>query len=92
MGRYAIAFKASVEKDLRKLPKDRVSRILEVIEGLSDDPVPGMARKLYGTGGFYRVHVGDYRVIYKVAHETREVTIFYVRIKCNLAHIEVKLR
>ena len=67
MGSYSLTFKASVEN------------ILEVIEGLSDDPVPRMARTLYGTENFYRVRVGDYRVIYKVAHETQVVKIFYVR-------------
>lgn len=79
MGDYTITFKASVEKDFRKLPKDSVSHILEVIESLSDDPIPRSARKLYGTEGFYRVRVGDYRVIYKIVRENREVIIFYVR-------------
>jgi len=79
MGDYTITFKASVEKDFRKLPKDRASQILEVIEGLSDDPTPKAARKLYGTEGLYRVRVGDYRIIYKTVHEAREIVIFYVR-------------
>lgn len=79
MGEYTITFKASVEKDFRKLPKDRASHILEVIEGLSDDPIPRGARKLYGTEGFYRVRAGDHRIIYKVAHEEREIVVFYVR-------------
>ena len=78
MGNYTITFKASVEKDLRKLPTDRASHILEVIESLSDDPVPKAARKLYSTEGFYRVRAGDYLVIYKIVHETRDVVIFYL--------------
>ncbi len=76
---YTITFKASVEKDLRKLPMDRASHVLEVIESLSLDPVPRGARKLYGTEGFYRVRAGDYRIIYKIAREEREIVIFYVR-------------
>ena len=79
MGDYTITFKASVEKDFRKLPKDRASHILEVIESLSLDPIPRGARKLYGTEGFYRVRAGDYRVIYKIVREAREIVIFYVR-------------
>ena len=79
MGDYTIAFKASVEKDFRKLPKDKASHILEAIEGLSLDPIPRGARKLYGTEGFYRVRAGDYRVIYKIVHQTREIVVFYVR-------------
>ena len=79
MGDYTITFKASVEKDFRKLPKGRASHILEVIEGLSLDPIPRGARKLYGTEVFYRVRAGDYRIIYKIDHEAREIVIFYVR-------------
>lgn len=79
MGEYTITFKASVEKDFRKLPTDRVSRILEVIDNLSEDPIPRTAKKLHGTENFYRVRAGDYCVIYKIVPEMREVVIFYVR-------------
>lgn len=79
MGSYTITFKESVEKDFRKLPIERVSRILEVIDGLSLDPIPRTARKLRGTEGFYRIRAGDHRIIYKVVSYKEEVVIFYVR-------------
>jgi mRNA-degrading endonuclease RelE of RelBE toxin-antitoxin system len=46
MGEYTITFKASVEKDFRKLPRDRASHILEVIEGLSRSHPQGSEKAL----------------------------------------------
>lgn len=40
MTAYTIDFKASVEKDLRKVPKDRLPDILEKIEELAEAPLP----------------------------------------------------
>ncbi len=79
MAAYTIDFKASIEKDLRKVPKDRLSDILEKIEVLAEIPLPSDSRKLSGAEHLYRVRVGDYRIIYEVVHKTKNVTIFYVR-------------
>ncbi|MGB9940074.1 type II toxin-antitoxin system RelE family toxin [Methanosarcina sp.] len=40
MAAYTIDFKASVEKDLKKVPKDRLPDILEKIEELAEVPLP----------------------------------------------------
>lgn len=79
MAAYTINFKASVEKDLRKVPKDRLPDILEKIEELAEVPLPSDSKKLSGAEHLYRVRVGDYRIIYEVMHKTKIVTIFYVR-------------
>ncbi|AKB62099.1 type II toxin-antitoxin system RelE family toxin [Methanosarcina mazei] len=79
MATYTIDFKASVEKDLRKVPKDRLPVILEKIEELAEVPLPSDSKKLSGAEHLYRVRVGDYRIIYEVVNKTNTVTIFYVR-------------
>jgi len=79
MAAYTIDFKASVEKDIRKVPKDRLPDILTKIEELAEVPLPRDSRKLSGAEHLYRVRVGDYRIIYEVVHKTKNVTIFYVR-------------
>jgi mRNA interferase RelE/StbE len=79
MGSYSLAFKNSVEKDLRKIPKELITRIFERIENLSRDPLPHDVQRLAGAESLYRIRVGDYRVIYQVLHESREVTVMYVR-------------
>jgi mRNA interferase RelE/StbE len=79
MEAYSIAFRKSVEKDLRKIPREIIPRIFEHIEKLVLDPVPHDAYKLAGAENLYRIRIGDYRVIYQVLHESREVTVIYIR-------------
>jgi len=79
MDSYSINFKPSVEKDLRPLSKTLVSRVMKRIERLRTEPFPRQAIKLSGTERLYRIRVGDYRIVYEVDTQAREVTIHYVR-------------
>ncbi|QYZ80282.1 type II toxin-antitoxin system RelE/ParE family toxin [Methanofollis formosanus] len=79
MGLYEILVKAGAEKDITRLPYDVVPRILKKIEALSETPIPHGARKVSGTESLYRIRAGDYRIIYEVSHERRQITIVYVR-------------
>jgi len=79
MGSYSLSFKNSVEKDLRKIPHESIPRIFEHIEKLSTDPFPYDTRKIAGAESLYRIRIGDYRIIYRVVHESREVIVFYIR-------------
>ena len=79
MGSYSISFKSSVEKDLRSLPKAAVSRVMARIGQLETDPFPRQAIRLSGTERLYRIRVGDYRVVYQVDTQAKQVTIHYVR-------------
>lgn len=76
---YKVAFKPSVEKDLRGLPKSVMTRVLEHIEALKDTPLPRQSVKLAGAEQLYRIRVGDYRVIYGVDKEAKQITVHYVR-------------
>ena len=59
-----IEFKASVEKDLRKLDRLTVTRILDRIEDiLGSKDVQAMALSGDFTG-LFKLRVGDYRVIF----------------------------
>lgn len=64
MASYSVNFKSSVEKDLRRLPKVLVSRVMERIERLAADPFPRQAIKLSGTERLDRIRIGDYRVVW----------------------------
>ena len=79
MGSYEVIFKPSVEKDLRSLSRVLVSRVMQRVERLRTDPFPRQAAKLSGTERLYRVRVGDYRIVYEVDTQTRQITIHYVR-------------
>lgn len=59
-----VEYKASVERDLRKIDKKQIDRILDRIEEvLSENPDKGEALKGQ-YNGLYKLRIGDYRVMY----------------------------
>ena len=65
MANYSLAFKKSVAKDLRNIPRKDVKQILKCIERLRDDPRTEGCIKLSGQER-YRVRQGVYRIIYEI--------------------------
>ena len=65
MAKFSLAFKKSVAKDLRNIPRKDVKRILECIERLREDPRAEGCIKLSGQER-YRVRIGVYRIIYEI--------------------------
>lgn len=77
MAKYSIQVKQSAEKELGKIPKKELLKILEKIESLSNDPHPTGSIKLSNQDK-YRVRVGNYRILYRVEDNT--LTVFVVKI------------
>ncbi|WP_252177483.1 type II toxin-antitoxin system RelE/ParE family toxin [Endozoicomonas sp. 4G] len=61
-----MSWKKSAQKELRKLPKATVIKLVALAESLVNDPHPEGCRKLSGTEHTYRVRSGDYRIVYQV--------------------------
>lgn len=79
MDKYAVVFRKSALKELRKLPKEAVAKLYELISGLADDPRPAGCKKLKGFQNLWRVRSGDYRVIYSIEDGRLIVEIVRVR-------------
>ena len=79
MSEYSVILKPSVEKDLRKIPTVMVDRLFQRIEGLTSDPFPPQSLKLAGGELFYRIRVGDYRIVYQVETDKKQIVIQYIR-------------
>ena len=62
---YRIIVKQSVAKDLRKIPKKDVKRILAAIKTLAENPRPPQSKKLSGQER-YRLRHGSYRILYSI--------------------------
>jgi len=77
MANYKLVFKKSVSKDFRAIPNKDVSRILQRIEELQENPRPIGSEKLSGQER-YRIRQGAYRIIYEVADELLIVTVVKV--------------
>ncbi|RLD21723.1 MAG: type II toxin-antitoxin system RelE/ParE family toxin [Bacteroidetes bacterium] len=64
---YKVEFTLKAIKDLRSIPRGYQGRILDKAESLSDNPYPRGCLKLKGLQEeFWRIRVGDYRIIYQV--------------------------
>ncbi|MDP2167278.1 MAG: type II toxin-antitoxin system RelE/ParE family toxin [Thermodesulfovibrionales bacterium] len=79
MASYSIFWKHSAEHDLRRLDRSIISRLLEAIEALSENPFPPQSKKLAGSESTYRIRIGDYRAIYQVGTEAKIVTVYNIR-------------
>lgn len=75
---WALRFKASVEKDLKKIAPKEVEAIFDGLSALLDDP-RGQGRPLKGDKkGLWRYRFGSYRVICDLQDEV--LTVLVVRV------------
>lgn len=77
MAEFEIFFKESVWKDLRKIPKRELKRILSRVEKLGDDPRQVGCEKLTGEE-LYRIRQGDYRIVYSI--QDNELTVWVIKV------------
>lgn len=75
--KYSITFKPSAVKQLKKIDKKQVTRIIAKIHLLGNDPFPSASTPLVGTDA-YRLRVGDYRIIYQVNDD--DLVVLVVRV------------
>ena len=75
---YHVEIKNSAAKEIAALPKRVQRRVFSIIEGLADKPRPQSVRKLTGSGDYYRLRVGDYRIVYHIEDDVLTVLIIRV--------------
>lgn len=79
MAAYSLLIKASAGRELERLgTKSDRARIVERIQALADNPRPQGSEKLAGYSDRFRVRQGNFRVVYHVDDQRREVTIFKI--------------
>jgi mRNA interferase RelE/StbE len=78
MASYKVTWKRSAARELEKLPKDVISRIVDAVEQLANDPYPRGAERLVGARRTYRIREGSYRIIYTVMGKALTVEIIKV--------------
>ena len=79
MASFNLQWRASTRKDLRRIPRQAVSRIVAEVAKLADEPLPHGSEKLTGSERTYRLRVGDYRVVYELLRDAKIVEIKRVR-------------
>ncbi len=79
MDSFKLRWKKSAVRELRKIDRQVIPRILNAAEQLFDDPYPSGTRKLQGADYTYRIRIGNYRIIYEVDTLIRVITVLRVR-------------
>ena len=75
---YRIVLTTAARKNLTALPKNMLGRVDARILSLADNPRPSGVAKLKGRKNFWRIRVGDYRVVYEVRDEMLVVVVIRI--------------
>ncbi len=79
MASYQIEWKESAYKELQKLPRPTIKKVVAAVFALSENPYPHGVKKLVGSEFSYRIRIGDYRIVYEVFQDTLIIQIVRVR-------------
>ena len=75
MASYKLLFKRSAEKELRKITRTDLRRVINAIQALTQEPRPPSARMLRGPERYWRIRQGDYRGIYEIDDAAAQIVI-----------------
>ena len=75
---YEVRLLVTARRQLLRVPGRIRSRIGNAIRALAADPRPPGCNKLTGGADYFRIRVGDYRVLYEV--RDRDVLVLVIKI------------
>jgi mRNA interferase RelE/StbE len=76
---HEVRFARSARKETERLPGKIADRVLSSIARLAQSPRPVGCQKLEGEDDFWRIRIGDYRVVYQIDAYSKTVYIRRVR-------------
>ncbi len=76
---YRVFIEKRAEKDLKKTPKEYRKKIVQAILKLKNNFRPANTRKISQSDNYYRIRVGDYRIVYEINDNTKVINIFRIR-------------
>jgi mRNA interferase RelE/StbE len=75
---YRIEFAPKAEKQFKALDRSIQRRLARRIDSLAENPHPQGSKKLTAEEDFYRLRVGDYRIVYQVRDKSLVVLVVRV--------------
>ena len=72
---YSIRFTPHARRDFSALDRTVQQRLQRHMDRLAENPFPQGAKKLHAEEPYYRIRVGDYRVIYTIDDAIRIVEV-----------------
>lgn len=75
--KYTLHIEKKASRQVERLPKDIIKKILTALDKLQDDPRCIGSKKLQGRDG-YRFRAGAYRILYLIDDRNHEVLVYTV--------------
>ncbi|MBZ5562885.1 MAG: type II toxin-antitoxin system RelE/ParE family toxin [Acidobacteriia bacterium] len=75
---YTIRFTPRARRDFSSLDRVLQERLEQHIDRLAENPFPAGAKRLHAEEPYYRIRVGDYRIIYQV--DGQQLLVIVIRI------------
>ena len=75
---YSVELAPAAQRDLRRLPREVLTRLAAPVQGLAENPRPSGVRKLRGEDRTWRINVGPYWVVYDIYDDRAVVVILKV--------------
>jgi len=71
---YRVELSPAAQRDLRRLPREVLTRLAAPVQGLAENLRPAGVRELRGEDRTWRIRVGPYRVVYDI-HDDRALVV-----------------
>jgi mRNA interferase RelE/StbE len=75
---YEVEWKNSAKKELKRLPRQVITKVILAVEKLPNNHYPIGSKKLVGTEHTYRLRIGDYRIVYSIQNDRLIIEIIRV--------------
>jgi mRNA interferase RelE/StbE len=75
---YDLEVSPAAARQIKKLDRFTQTRVAKRLRALREDPRPRDVKKLSGGTDLYRVRVGDYRILYRIADERLIVVVIRI--------------
>lgn len=76
---FIILLERNAEKSFKKIPEVFHNKIISAILELKKNSKPQYSKKIRGVNNYYRIKIGDYRVVYEVKNKEKIINIFIIR-------------
>ena len=76
---YKVVIEKKVKNDLDILNKNDLKRILNCLVSLKTESRPKGVKKLKGSDDFWRIRIGNYRIVYEINDDEEIVIILRIK-------------
>jgi len=82
---YDLLHHDPAQKFLKKTDPGTISRIIEAIEKLADDPIPHDSKRIMGHAEkLFRIRAGKFRILYRVDYTNRRIVVIMIDSRDNV--------